>query len=64
MREIRLSGSEGGGTGNSTGPPYPYPNARSILLIFQAIECRPVVIRRCRPPRCRATHTVAKSACR
>mgnify|MGYP003584035540 CR=1 FL=1 len=23
MREIRLSGSEGGGTGNSTGPPYP-----------------------------------------
>ena len=25
MREIRLSGSEGGGTGNSTGPPYPYP---------------------------------------
>ena len=24
MREIRLSGSEGGGTGNSTGPPYPY----------------------------------------
>ena len=25
MREIRLSGSEGGGTGNSTGSPYPYP---------------------------------------
>jgi hypothetical protein len=24
MREIRLSGSEGGGTGYSTGPPYPY----------------------------------------
>jgi hypothetical protein len=24
MREIRLSGSEGGGTGNPTGPPYPY----------------------------------------
>jgi hypothetical protein len=24
MREIRLSGSEGGGAGNSTGPPYPY----------------------------------------
>src|SRR3954453_23710281 len=24
MREIRQSGSEGGGTGNSTGPPYPY----------------------------------------
>ena len=24
MREIRLSGSEGGGTGNSTGSPYPY----------------------------------------
>ena len=27
MREIRLSGSEGGGTGNSTGPPYPYQRA-------------------------------------
>ena len=25
MREIRTSGSEGGGAGNSTGPPYPYP---------------------------------------
>jgi hypothetical protein len=24
MREIRTSGSEGGGTGNLTGPPYPY----------------------------------------
>lgn len=24
MREIRQSGSEGGGTGYSTGPPYPY----------------------------------------
>jgi len=24
MREIRQSGSEGGGTGKSTGPPYPY----------------------------------------
>ncbi len=24
MREIRTSGSEGGGTGNSTGPSYPY----------------------------------------
>jgi hypothetical protein len=24
MREIRKSGSEGGGTGYSTGPPYPY----------------------------------------
>ena len=29
MREIRLSGSEGGGTGNSTGPPYPYPDEDS-----------------------------------
>ena len=28
MREIRLSGSEGGGTGNSTGSPYPYPRAQ------------------------------------
>src|SRR5947209_16138548 len=24
MREIRMSGSEGGGTGKPTGPPYPY----------------------------------------
>jgi hypothetical protein len=24
MREIRTSGSEGGGAGNSTGPSYPY----------------------------------------
>ncbi len=24
MREIRTSGSEGGGAGYSTGPPYPY----------------------------------------
>jgi hypothetical protein len=24
MREIRTSGSEGGGAGKSTGPPYPY----------------------------------------
>ena len=30
MREIRLSGSEGGGTGNSTGPPYPYPPRRAV----------------------------------
>ena len=29
MREIRLSGSEGGGTGNSTGPPYPYLHYRA-----------------------------------
>ena len=34
MREIRQSGSEGGGAGKSTGPPYPYyacaPSGRSI----------------------------------
>ena len=30
MREIRLSGSEGGGTGNSTGSPYPYPQVPAI----------------------------------
>ena len=28
MREIRTSGSEGGGTGYSTGPPYPYQGSR------------------------------------
>ena len=32
MREIRLSGSEGGGTGNSTGPPYPYPQVAGISV--------------------------------
>ena len=31
MREIRLSGSEGGGTGNSTGPPYPYQPAAQVV---------------------------------
>jgi hypothetical protein len=32
MREIRLSGSEGGGTGYSTGPPYPYQQTLQICL--------------------------------
>ena len=32
MREIRLSGSEGGGTGNSTGPPYPYPQVPDLSV--------------------------------
>jgi len=40
MREIRTSGSEGGGIGNSTGPSYPYrrmgdensPSSRWMLL--------------------------------
>jgi hypothetical protein len=36
MREIRQSGSEGGGAGNSTGSPYPYrdlgPLARKSCL--------------------------------
>jgi hypothetical protein len=32
MREIRTSGSEGGGAGNLTGPPYPYiPDAPTGL---------------------------------
>ncbi len=35
MREIRTSGSEGGGTGNSTGPSYPYRHQRT--------ECQSVV---------------------
>jgi hypothetical protein len=29
MREIRLSGSEGGGNG-TTGPPYPYHGSRCL----------------------------------
>ena len=32
MREIRTSGSEGGGTGYSTGPPYPYREFRPAGL--------------------------------
>src|SRR6476661_8440081 len=36
MREIRQSGSEGGGAGYSTGPPYPYfkfhPFGAALLL--------------------------------
>ena len=32
MREIRLSGSEGGGTGNSTGSPYPYPTSMAGVV--------------------------------
>ncbi len=30
-REIRMHGSEGGGTGNSTGPSYPYPVLRVVV---------------------------------
>ena len=29
MREIRTSGSEGGGAGNLTGSPYPYQGAKN-----------------------------------
>ena len=31
MREIRTSGSEGGGAGHSTGPSYPYPALLTLL---------------------------------
>ncbi len=31
MREIRTSGSEGGGAGNSTGPSYPYVRLRACM---------------------------------
>jgi len=50
MREIRTSGSEGGGAGNSTGSPYPYrdhgPLARLPARLAQVVgieergECR------------------------
>ena len=40
MREIRLSGSEGGGTGNSTGPPYPY-HAYAPVGGFPSFGCLP-----------------------
>lgn len=40
MRENRQSGSEGGGTGNSTGPPYPYVRPwahtfREVRILFR-----------------------------
>ncbi len=34
MREIRTTGSEGGGTGNSTGPSYPYQNSAFWMSWF------------------------------
>ena len=34
MREIRTSGSEGGGAGNSTGSPYPYKSVRPARPYF------------------------------
>jgi len=36
MREIRTSGSEGGGTGSSTSSSYPYPVARRTLSATNA----------------------------
>ena len=33
MREIRTSGSEGGGAGYSTGSPYPYQEQRLLTPI-------------------------------
>ena len=38
MREIRTSGSEGGGAGNLTGPPYPYRAAVPPGLISSQIS--------------------------
>jgi hypothetical protein len=41
MREIRTSGSEGGGAGNLTGPPYPYiPDAPTGLTFETPSEAR------------------------
>jgi hypothetical protein len=40
MREIRTSGSEGGGTGYSTGPPYPYFKFRPFRAGFR-IDAKP-----------------------
>jgi len=36
MREIRQSGSEGGGAGNSTGSPYPYYAAAPSGLEYKS----------------------------
>jgi hypothetical protein len=38
MREIRQSGSEGGGTGYSTGPPYPYKKPRPLARYCGMLE--------------------------
>ena len=45
MREIRTSGSEGGGTGNLTGPPYPYiPAAPAGLILIKRIPLRSLIV--------------------
>src|SRR5690349_21171705 len=46
MREIRKSGSEGGGTGYSTGPPYPYQQNYSGQVLVQPFEVLPHLIAR------------------
>ena len=38
MREIRTSGSEGGGAGNSTGSPYPYQEGDAILEVKRELR--------------------------
>jgi len=37
MREIRQSGSEGGGAGVTTGPPYPYAGWPAVALSFDLL---------------------------
>ncbi len=50
MREIRQSGSEGGGAGNSTGPPYPYREGGPLGLKNLADAVSPVPCRPTNPP--------------
>jgi len=51
MREIRTSGSEGGGAGNSTGSPYPYksstlfkPHERSLSKDLFGLDARKQIV--------------------
>ena len=41
MREIRQSGSEGGGAGYSTGPPYPYFSYSNVALSGRKLLTEP-----------------------
>jgi hypothetical protein len=40
MRETRLYGSEGGGTGYLTGSPYPYQGLVSVVRAFSGVFLR------------------------
>jgi hypothetical protein len=67
MREIRTSGSEGGGAGNLTGPPYPYIPDAPAGLTFETPSQSGVNARRapsnvCRNPS-RSRSSTSRSMC-